>query len=78
MDTIIKDFKKLQEAGNVTLGKVGAAHVLSVRRFDPATGVEVNSEVHAVDVDVLAKIRVSAQEVVQNVDYALSEIAKIK
>ena len=78
MDTIIKDFKKLQESGNVTLGKVGKAHVLSIRRFDPATGIEVDSVVHAVDVEMLVKIKVAAQDVVTNVDYALSEIEKIK
>jgi len=78
MESIIKDFKKLFESKHVFLTKVGNAFVVSIRRFDPATGVEVDSEIHAVDVEMLGKIKLSANEVVQNVEYVISEIEKIK
>lgn len=78
MESIIKDFKKLFEGQNVFLTKVGNAFVVSIRRFDPATGKEVDPEIHAVDVGMLQKIKVSANDVIQNVDFVLSEIEKIK
>ena len=78
MESIIKDFKKLFESQKVFLTKIGNAYVVSIRRFDPATGEETDPEIHAVDVEMLKKIKVSADEVVQNVDYVISEIEKIK
>ena len=68
----------LFESQKVFLTKIGNAFVISIRRFDPATGEEADVEIHAVDVEMLEKIKLSANEIVQNVDYVISEIAKIK
>ena len=77
METIIKDFKKLQASGKVFITKVGNAFVVSVRRFDPATGEETTPSVYAFDVESVEKIKTSAVELIENIDYALAEITKI-
>ena len=78
METIIKDFKKLFAGGNVFLTKVGNAFVVSVRKFDSNTGVETTPDVFAFDVEAVSKIRTSATELIENIDYVLAEVEKIK
>ena len=78
MESIIKDFKKLSVGGNVFLTKVGNAFVVSVRKFDPNTGAEITPDVFAFDVDAVSKIRTSATDLIENIDYVLSEVEKIK
>ena len=78
METIIKDFKKLKEAGKISLGKVGKAWVISARRFDPLTGVEVSSDVFAIDKEMLLKLKESASDLIVNIDFVLAEVEKLK
>lgn len=77
MDSIIKDFKILFEGEKVFLTKLGDAYIVSIRRFDPATGDEVSPHVEAIDVESLNKIKISANNIVENVDFILSEIVKL-
>lgn len=67
METIIKDFKKLSVNGSVFLTKIGDAFVVSIRRFDPATGKEVTPDVFALDPAVLDKLEADTSAIIENI-----------
>ena len=78
MESIINDFKKLFESGSIALTKLGNAYVISVRKFDSSTGVEVSPDVFALDSETISKIKTSAIELLENIAFVETEIAKIK
>jgi hypothetical protein len=77
MESIIKDFKKLFESDSIALTKLGNAYVVSVRKFDPSTGKEANPDVFALDPDVISKIKISATELIENIEFVESKIASL-
>lgn len=77
MESIINDFKKLFESGSIVLTKLGNAYVVSVRKFDPSTGVEVSPDVFALDPETISKIKISATELLENINFVESKIASL-
>ena len=77
MESIIKDFKKLFEGGSIALTKLGNAYVVSVRKFDLATGIEANPDVFALDPEVISKLKTSANELIENIDFVEGKIASL-
>jgi hypothetical protein len=77
MENIIKDFKKLFEGGSITLTKLGNAYVVSVKKFDVSTGIETNSDVFSLDPVVISKLKISANELIENIDFVEEKIASL-
>lgn len=77
MESIITDFKKLFEGGSIALTKFGNAYVVSVRKFNPTTGIEANPDVFALDPEVISKLKISANELIENIDFVEAKIASL-
>ena len=77
MESYIKDFKKLFESGSIVLIKLGDAYVISVRKFDPSTGVVCTPDVYALDLEVIAKLKISANELLENIEFTEAKIAEL-
>jgi hypothetical protein len=77
MENIIKDFKKLTENGSIALTKLGDAYVVSVRKFDPSTGEPSTPDVFALDLVVISKLKISANELLENIEFTEAKIASL-
>ena len=78
MESYIKDFKKLFESGSIALTKLGDAYVISVRKFDPSTGAVCTPDVYALDSEVIRKLKISANELLENIEFTEAKIAELK
>ena len=73
-----KKYLEKKEKGLVSLAKVGNAHVLSWRRFDPETGKEVDSIVEAIDNESLKKLKKEASSLLAGIESMIKDVEAIQ
>ena len=73
-----KKYLEKKKKGLVTLAKVGNAAVLSWKRFDPETGIEVDEIVEAVNSESLKKLKVEAASLLTGIESMIKDVEAIQ
>ena len=74
---VIKDYKVRKEQGMVQLLKIGQGAAFAQRRFDPATGKELEPEIVSINLELLRKQRDEVAANLASLDEFIADVEAV-
>ncbi|MBI3990956.1 MAG: hypothetical protein HY350_02290 [Candidatus Omnitrophica bacterium] len=71
------NYDKLKVKGTVTLSKLGGAHVVTLKKFNPETGEEQLPIIEAVAITELQNVKAQLEEGLVSVNAAITDLQNL-